>query len=53
MSKVPIAPLEEQVDVALKQATPKRNENVDYALKFLAAAIGGALNCITLLNLEC
>ncbi|THH29191.1 hypothetical protein EUX98_g4993 [Antrodiella citrinella] len=40
MSKVPIAPLEEQVDVALKQATPKRNENVDYALKFLAAAIG-------------
>jgi len=40
MSKVPIAPLEEQLDVALEQKSPKRNENVDYALKFLAAAIG-------------
>ena len=42
MSKVPIAPIEEQLDAALEQKTPKRSENVDYALKFLAAAIGGA-----------
>lgn len=41
MSKVPIAPIEEQLDAALEQKTPKRNENADYALKFLAAAIGG------------
>lgn len=40
-SKVPIAPLEQQLDAALEQKTPKRNQNVDYALKFLAAAIGG------------
>ncbi|TCD71641.1 hypothetical protein EIP91_007388 [Steccherinum ochraceum] len=44
MSKVPIAPLEEQLDVALEQKSPNRNENVDYGLKFLAAAIGGVTN---------
>lgn len=51
MSKVPIAPLEEQLDVALDQKTPKRSESVDYGLKFLAAAIGGTC-CSRLLRVQ-